>query len=58
MNNNILTFSSEYFKEECICDFTVSSMMKRAWAASIEVLDVVDKICTENNIKYYAAFGT
>jgi len=33
-------------------------MMKRAWAAQLEVLKAVDDICEQMGIKYYAAWGT
>lgn len=51
-------FPDEYFKEETRDGFTISEMMKRAWAATIEVLDVIDNICTENNITWFADYGT
>jgi lipopolysaccharide cholinephosphotransferase len=33
-------------------------MMKRAWAASMEVLAEVDRICKEYGIRYFADWGT
>lgn len=54
----MLDFPSDYFKAEIREDFEVSSMMKRAWAAELEVLEVVKKICKDNNITYFAHYGT
>ena len=38
--------------------FYVESMMKRVWAAQIEVLHDVDYICKKHNIQYFADWGT
>lgn len=62
MPQNIMELSScnvnkKYFTE-IRGDFEVSGFMKRAWDAELEVLRLVDKICTENNITYYAEGGT
>lgn len=38
--------------------FYVESMMKRAWAAELEVLNEVDRICRKYNIQYFADWGT
>ena len=51
-------FSEAYFKGEYREGFFVRSMMKRAWAAQIEVLEVVKAICEKHHITYYADFGT
>ncbi|WP_051164105.1 hypothetical protein [Butyrivibrio fibrisolvens] len=49
-----MVFQNAFFEEEVREGFTVSSMMKRAWAAELEVLDVVKKVCAEHDIKWYA----
>lgn len=51
-------FPDEFFQEEERSDFLVSEMMKRAWAAALEVVEVIDNICTENNITWFADYGT
>ena len=53
-----LEFSVDYFKTEVRDGFEVSSMMKRAWAAQMEVLHVVADVCNKNEIRYFADFGT
>lgn len=53
-----MEFSEEFFKSETRMDFEVTSMMKRAWAAQMEVLEVIDKICREYNLRYFADWGT
>ncbi len=53
-----MKFSEEFFREETIEGFTVSRMMKRAWAAQMEVLNLVAELCEKNGIQYYADWGT
>lgn len=53
-----LEFSADYFKTEVRDGFEVPSMMKRAWAAQMEVLHVVADVCNKNEIRYFADFGT
>lgn len=54
----MLQFPEEFFQEEVRCGFTVSSMMKSAWAAQMEVLQRVSEICGEENFRWYAHWGT
>ncbi len=56
MNN--LEFSSEYFYDEVKDGFYISEMMKRYWAAQLEVLKVIDDICKEHGLKWFANYGT
>ncbi len=53
-----MIFPSTFFEEEEREGFTVVPMMKRAWAAELEVLEVVKKVCADNDIKWYALYGT
>lgn len=51
-------FPEEYFKGEEREGFYVEEMMKRAWAAQIEVLEIIDRICRKYQIQYFADWGT
>ena len=53
-----MTFDKNFFKEEVRHDFPIPSLMKRAWAAEIEVLQVVADICNRHDIMYFADYGT
>lgn len=53
-----MEFPKGYFQEETRDGFTISEMMKRAWGAILEVLQVIDEICARNHITYYADGGT
>ena len=54
----MLDFDVSYFEEEIIEGFTVPAFMKHAWAAELEMLNKVDTICRENDIQYFANWGT
>lgn len=51
-------FSDNFFQDETREGFLVEAEMKHAWAAELEVLAQIDKICAENGIMYYADSGT
>lgn len=53
-----MEFPEDFFKKECRCGFEVPEMMKRAWAAQMEVLEVVGKVCEKHHLQYYADWGT
>lgn len=53
-----MEFPKDFFKTERRCDFEIPAMMKRAWAAQMEVLEVVADICERNHLQYYADWGT
>lgn len=53
-----MEFSDAYFEEEVREGFFVPSMMKRCWAAQLEVLSAVQKVCKEYGIQYFADWGT
>ncbi len=48
----------EFLEGEIREGFYVDSMMKRIWAAGIEVLCEIDKVCKKHNIQYFADWGT
>lgn len=40
-----MQFEESFFKPEVRNDFKISAMMKRAWAAEMEVLEVIINVC-------------
>lgn len=50
-------FPPNYFQGEIRDDFYIEPMMKCAWAAEIEVLEVVAEICNRHNIQYFADYA-
>lgn len=51
-------FPNSYFENEVREGFFVASMTKRAWAAQLEILEDIDRICQEHCISYFADCGT
>ena len=53
-----MLFTHDFFNPEIREGFEISAMMKRAWAAQMEVLQVVADICARNGLQYFADWGT
>lgn len=51
-------FDESYFKGEEREGFYIEEMMKRAWAAQIEVLKEIEQVCKKYGLTYYADGGT
>lgn len=46
------------FDDEIICNYLVSTDMKKVWNKQLEMLDILDKVCKKYNITYFADSGT
>lgn len=55
---NKMQFSEHYFEDETRDGFYISGIMKRCWAAQLEVLSEVDKVCRKHGIAWFADCGT
>lgn len=53
-----MEFQNSYFESEVREGFFVTSMVKRSWAAQLEILEEVDRVCQKHGIVYYADAGT
>lgn len=53
-----MVFRKNFFEKEVICDFEVPELMKRAWAAELEILQVVIELCDRHQLRYFADGGT
>lgn len=51
-------FDESYFIGEEREGFFVEETMKRAWAAQLEVIKEIERICKKYNLNYYAGYGT
>lgn len=51
-------FDDGYFREETREGFVIAEDMKRAWAAQLEVLEEVKRVCGILGIKFFADWGT
>ena len=54
----MLTFRKSFFETETRCDFTVDSTMKTCWAAQMELLAEIDRVCVKYDIPYVVYYGT
>lgn len=53
-----MNFDETYFRGEEREGFYIKPMMKRAWAAQLEILMQINDICDRHNIEYFASSGT
>lgn len=53
-----MEFSHSYFEDEVRDGFYVPGEIKRAWAAQLEVLQELDRICRKYDIPWFADCGT
>lgn len=53
-----MQFPYSYFEDEVRDGFYVPGMMKHAWAAQLEILEDIDKVCAKYGITYFADCGT
>lgn len=54
----MLEFEQDFFLGETRDDFYIEPMMKSAWAAQLEVLDAIARVCNKYNIRWFADWGT
>ena len=45
-------------EEETICNYKVSSEMKKVWNVELELLKKLDEVCKKNNLRYFGDSGT
>ena len=53
-----MKFHEDYFKAEDRNGFYIRPMVKRAWAANIEILLEIERVCTKHNIRWFVNCGT
>lgn len=58
MSLNKIMFEEKFFEAEYREGFYIEGMMKRAWAAQMEMLMRIDEVCRKYNIEYFADWGT
>jgi lipopolysaccharide cholinephosphotransferase len=55
---NKLVFPESYCPSEKRCHFYITSMVKRIWAAQLEVLSWIDEVCRKYGIRYIMCYGS
>lgn len=53
-----MEFKPSFFEEEIRDGYYISGVMKRYWAAQMEILMDVAKVCEKYNIKWFADYGS
>ena len=53
-----MAMQDSFLLDEVRCGFLVPAAMKQAWAAQLEVLSEIDRVCKLHNIQYFADWGT
>lgn len=53
-----IIFPATYFNSEKRCNFYITSMVKRLWAAQLEVLSWIDEVCRKYGIRYIMCYGS
>lgn len=53
-----MQFPDNYFDDEVRDGFFVPGIVKRAWAAELEVLNEIARVCKKHNIRWFADYGT
>lgn len=48
----------DFFRDEIRNGFYIPTAIKQSWAAHLDVLSEVDRICKKHNIRYFADWGT
>ena len=52
-----MEFPREFFLDEVREGFFIPAMMKRAWAAELEILIEIDRICEKYKLRYFIDYG-
>ena len=53
-----MSIPDSFLLDEVRCGFMIPAAVKQAWAASLEVLMEIDRVCKKHNIQYFADWGT
>lgn len=54
----MIDFPQDFFLEETRENFIIDSTMKTVWAAELEVLNEIAKICSAHHLTWYMAYGS
>ena len=53
-----MSIPDTFLLDEVRCGFMIPAAVKQAWAAELEVLMEIDRVCKKYNIQYFADWGT
>ncbi len=53
-----MSMQDSFLMDEVRCGFMIPAAVKQAWAAELEVITEIDRVCKKHNIQYFADWGT
>lgn len=53
-----MVFEDKFFEDEVRDGFYVPGLMKSGWAAQLQVLSEIDRVCKKHGITWFAEYGT
>ena len=53
-----IELTDSFYEDEIREGFYIPACVKQAWGAEITVLNEIDRVCEQLNIKYFADWGT
>ena len=53
-----MIFPHSFYEDEIRCDYLIPSMVKRTWAAQIQIMADLDSACRRSGFEYFAEWGT
>lgn len=53
-----MIFTSQYYEAETREGFFIEEKMKRAWAAQIDVLEEIRRLCNKHSLRFFADWGS
>lgn len=53
-----MELAKEFFEEDMRFGYRVSENTKKVWAVYLDLLEVFQKICVKNNLRFFMGFGT
>ena len=53
-----MIFPHSFYEDEIRCDYLIPPMVKRSWAAQLEILSDLDSACEQKGLSYFAEWGT
>ena len=51
-------YPKQFFEQETRRGFTISEVMKRSWAADMDMIISLSQICEQHSLRFFACYGT
>ena len=54
----MIMYPKQFFEQETRRGFTISEVMKRSWAADMDMIISLSQICEQHSLRFFACYGT